>query len=249
MTGSGRLFLGYNDRRTAFSDNSGAFSVTITAECAALGPAPTGPRIAFFGSAGSYDEDSLMAFLHAYPAEVTRDEANASRVTAAALAAYDVVVLDALARSFDADEAATFAAWIRRGGAVLSLTGFVKDDSTWQKPNSLLADLPVQYTAPFIPGATDHGDSCPGGVTEFTASPLTAGLRTLPFCGGYGVSVGDGAITIATIQGAAVAGASAYGSGRVYLWGDEWVEYSSTWPSSDVQTFWQNAIDWLRHRS
>ena len=30
---SGRLFLGYNDQKKAFGDNSGAFTVTITLDC------------------------------------------------------------------------------------------------------------------------------------------------------------------------------------------------------------------------
>jgi hypothetical protein len=34
----------------------------------------------------------------------------------------------------------------------------------------------------------------------------------------------------------------------VYLWGDERVEYSSTWgPGVDTQQFWQDAIDSLSH--
>jgi len=33
MTASGRLYLGFNDQTTMFSDNSGAFDVTITTSC------------------------------------------------------------------------------------------------------------------------------------------------------------------------------------------------------------------------
>jgi hypothetical protein len=33
VPGSGRLFLGFNDRKEAFGDNSGSFTVTITLSC------------------------------------------------------------------------------------------------------------------------------------------------------------------------------------------------------------------------
>ena len=33
MTASGRLYLGFNDQKDQFSDNSGAFDVTITTSC------------------------------------------------------------------------------------------------------------------------------------------------------------------------------------------------------------------------
>ena len=37
-----------------------------------------------------------------------------------------------------------------------------------------------------------------------------------------------------------------YGSGRVYMWGDEWVEYTSSFESSpDTRRFWTNAMAWL----
>jgi hypothetical protein len=207
------------------------------------------PRIVFFGSAGSYDEDSLQSFLQAYPASVTRLETNAAPVTTDALAAYDIVILDQLARSFDPTEAAALATWVHGGGSVMSLSGFANGDLAWQQPNTLLAALPIQYGSTlYIPEP-----QCPGPVADFAMHPVTTGLRAVPFCGGYGVMLTgacDGpTLAVAFIEGDSVAAVCDHGSGRVYAWGDDWVEYSATWtPALDTQQFWQDAIDWLAHR-
>ena len=156
------------------------------------------------------------------------------------------MILDALERSFAATEAAAFAAWIHGGGSVMSLSGFTGTDPDWSRPNSLLADLPIQYVSGLLP-------TPPGVVTDFASHPVTTGLHDVTFLGGYQVVLNgqcDGATQdVALFNGAPVGAACDHGSGRVYLWGDEWVEYSSQWTSStDVQQFWQDAIDWLSHK-
>ncbi len=90
-------------------------------------------------------------------------------------------------------------------------------------------------------------------MTDFATHPLTTGLANVPFCGGYGVPFGgscDGpTLSIADIDGGSVAAACDEGLGRVYIWGDDWVEYPETWDAGqDTQQFWQDAIDWLAHR-
>jgi hypothetical protein len=211
-------------------------------------PGPATPRIVFFGTAGTYDEDALLAFLQAYPATVTRLGTNASPVTADSLAAFDIVILDQLTRSFDGSEATALAAWVHGGGSVMSLTGFVNTDSDWSWPNSLLAGLPLQYVSGLVIDTPS-----PSSVTDFASHPVTAGLHEVPFWGGYRVTLTgncDGATqTVAFVPAGPVGAVCEHGSGRAYLWGDEWVEYSSEWtPATDAQQFWQDAIDWLARR-
>jgi hypothetical protein len=204
-------------------------------------------RIVFFGPGGTYDEDALQAFLQAYPATVTRLATNSSPVSAAMLAQYDVVILDQVARSFDPSEAAVLAAWVQAGGSVMSLCGFANSASDWQQPDSLLADLPLQFNSTLYLATLPNG--CPGDVTDIAMYPVTAGLHAVPFCGGFGVTVAGACDPIAFVQGSPVGAVCEQGAGRVYLWGDEWVEYSSTWvPGMDTQQFWQDAIDWLTHK-
>jgi hypothetical protein len=227
-------------------------NVTVSVNSVVDGPVDTWPpgqnttlRIAFFGAPGVYDESSLLSFLLAYPATVTRLQTNASPVTASQLAAFDIVVLDQLTRTFASNESAVLADWVHAGGSVLSLTGYVNTASDATLPNSLLASLPLSYASGFV-GAT----SAPVFVTSFAASPVTALLRQVPFWGGHLVDVAgpcDGSTqTVAFYGRGAVGAVCEHGAGRLYLWGDEWVEYSSEWNgTTDAPQFWQDAIDWL----
>jgi hypothetical protein len=206
--------------------------------------APRGKAIGIFGSAGAYDEGALLAFLQASSFEVTRVEMISSRLSGRTLAAFDIVIVDRLSRTFGAEEAETLAAWVHRGGSLMSLAGYVNDPGDWQRQNSLLAALPIHYA----PGLIRMGDF--GYATEFSEHPITLGLRSVPFWGGYRVAIAgtcEGPTqAVASIDGAPVAAACQHGEGRIFVWGDEWVEYSSQWTSTaDVQRFWQNAIGWL----
>ena len=226
--------------------------VTASMNADVDGPVDTGRpvrdttlRIAFFGAPGVYDESSLLSFLLAYPATVTRLPTNASPVTASQLADFDIVVLDQLTRTFASNESAALAEWVHAGGAVLSLTGFVNSASDATLPNSLLASFPLSYASGFV-AATP----APIVVTSFAASPVTARLVQVPFWGGHLVDVAspcDGSTqTFAFYGGGAVGAVCEHGAGRLYLWGDEWVEYSSEWDgTTDAPLFWQDAIDWL----
>jgi len=202
-------------------------------------------RIAFFGEPGVYDESALMTFLQSYPAIVTRLQTIPSPITADLLGSFDIVILDQLTRTFDPGEAATFVAWLHGGGSVLSLTGYVNTPSDATLPNSLLADLPMRYASAFV-----GEGAAPIFITDFAVSPVTAGLRQVPFWGGHQVSIlgqCDGMTqAVAFLEAAPVGAVCEHGTGRVYLWGDEWVEYTSEWTSAtDAQRFWQDAIDWL----
>jgi hypothetical protein len=206
--------------------------------------APSAVGIAFLGSPGAYDETTLIAFLAAYPAHVTR-LSDGPPITPTALVGVDVLILDQLSRTFDATEAAVLADWVHAGGALLSLTGFANTSTDATLPNSLLADLPLGYAPSFV-GLTPALTY----VTTFTPSPVTAGLRAVPFWGGHGV-IAQGACdgptqSVAFLAGDPVGATCVHGMGRLYLWGDEWVEYSSQWTSTmDTRAFWQDAIDWL----
>jgi hypothetical protein len=109
--------LGTEQGAPGRAPQSGDDAATMDASKAASGDAatapedgPATPRIVFFGTTGTYDEDALLAFLQAYPATVTRLGTNASPVTADSLAAFDIVILDQLTRSFEGSEATAFAA-------------------------------------------------------------------------------------------------------------------------------------------
>jgi uncharacterized membrane protein len=169
-------------------------------------------------------------------------------LSAAILDAFDIVLLEQPMRAFGPEEAAALEAWVAAGGSLMSLAGYVNAEVDWEWPDSLLAKMPIQYA----PGLIVAGPF--GWVTNFTGHPVTAGLRRVPFWGGYHVAV-KGACAghtqvVAFAEGGPVGVVCQHGAGRIYLWGDEWVEYSSQWDSStDAPQFWRNAIDWLARRS
>jgi hypothetical protein len=213
------------------------------AEAAAVRTEPL--RVVFFGTRGSYDESALISFLQSYPATVSRLATNSSPVTGSLLTAYDVVILDQLSRSFDSSEADALRGWVHGGGAVLSLTGFVNDSQDAALPNSLLAGFPLSFASAFVALTP-----APVSVSSFARSPVTVGLNNVPFWGGHQVTISgscDGATqAIAFEEGGAVGAICQHGAGRLYLWGDEWVEFSSQWTTAtDAQLFWQDAIAWL----
>jgi hypothetical protein len=202
-------------------------------------------RIALFGSNGSpvYDSDALLGFLQSYPATVTRTQLDMTPLTSQVLASYDVIVLDQLVRTYTTDEAGAMEAWVSAGGGLLSLTGFVNTpDPDVTRADSLLAPFGGQYLTQLLeyPGVAT--------ITDFAPSPVTTGLQALPFAGGYGCQVVSPWTAIAFDTGTPIGMISVHGNGRVYMWGDEWVEYSMEFGSTDAQRFWQNAIDWLTHR-
>jgi uncharacterized membrane protein len=203
--------------------------------------------VALFGGQGLLDGSAWLAFLRDYPLAVTRIDMISSHLTDRTLAAFDIVVIDRLSRSFEADEAAALEAWVHGGGSLMSLTGYVSGTEDVDRANSLLAKLPVLY----LPGILEHTSF--SQVSDFAPHPTTTGLSHVPFWGGYRVElVGtcDGpSQVVATVNSTPVGVACQYGAGRVYVWGDEWVQYSSQWQSADVPKFWKNAMDWLTHQT
>lgn len=159
-------------------------------------------------------------------------------VDGATLAGFDVIILDQLTREYSAQEVAAFVAWVEAGGGLMALTGHIAGDVVRERPNAILAPFGMRYE----PGLLN------GPVTDFEAHPLTEKLTSVTFTGGFAVGeVAPGPVVIASLLGAGpVARAAQVGQGRVYAWGDEWIEYDSEWASiPEIEVFWTNVFDRL----
>ena len=165
-------------------------------------------------------------------------------MTADALRPFDVVVVNLPPRQYTADEAAIFAAWISAGGGVASMSGYHNDTSQDWRPNSLLAPLGLAYS----------GQLLWGPVTQFPVHAITAGLTSVTFTGGYGISdlgtTGSTRTPIAFLSGnpnpVAVSYAVQMGQGRAFLWGDEWIEFDSEWSSMpQIPQLWLQVFNWI----
>jgi len=161
-------------------------------------------------------------------------------VDAAVLDAYDVVILDQLTRAYTPAETAAFDAWVTGGGGLMSMTGHTANPvSAQQWPNGILGPMGLEY----------QGSLRDGPVTDFLPHPITAGLTSVTFLGGFEVvaTIPGQSEVIARLPGAVPAAqAQERGAGKVFVWGDEWIEYDSEWAAlPEITQLWVNIFDWL----
>lgn len=207
-----------------------------TTECTPL-------SIGILGNPGAYDGADFQLWLDTGGADVQRLQTTPGEpLTADTLQPFDVVVLDWLTRDYTASEAAAFAEWVSAGGGVVSMTGWNNVTTDDWHPNSLLAPLEVAYGGPLLSGP----------VTDLAPHPITTGLTSVVFEGGYAITDLGGTastrtpIAILPVDGGTVTVGYAIqmGSGRAFVWGDEWIEFTSKGPDFPPQ-LWVQAFGWL----
>lgn len=194
--------------------------------------------IAIVGNAGPNPSSQFVAWL-------TMQGTSSARIDPAlvddtVLAPYDIIILDQLTRSYAPAEATAFADWVDAGGGLMSMTGHTGDPSIAQdRPNAILGSFGMAY----------QGALLDGPVTDFLPHPITAGLTSVTFAGGFAVAETMAGTTdiVAQLPAAPIARAREYGSGKVFVWGDEWIEYDSEWSTMpEINQLWVNTLDWLR---
>lgn len=198
-------------------------------------------NIGIFGNPGANASSNFQQWLVSAGTSVQRVQTTPSEpLTAATLQPFDVVVLDWLTREYTGAEAAALSLWVGAGGGVATMTGYNNTASDWNA-NSLLAPLQVAYGGPLLNGP----------VTSFAAHPITAGLTSVTFAGGYEVKdLGGGGSTrtpIAFLPGNVTAGIAVQsGLGRAFVWGDEWIEFDSEWSKlPEIKQLWVQVFGWI----
>lgn len=200
-------------------------------------------RVAIFGISGGMTT-GFQANLATVGVGSTRlqNTAESAALTAPILNAYDVIILDRLARPYEPDEATALSDWVGRGGALIVMSGYVIAPSDVDPQNQVLSVIGLALNPPLVDGP----------VTTFSTHPITTGLTSLEFRGGHVVRAVDGVTggvntPLGTIAGATIAMAQTRGAGRVVVWGDEWVSYDTQWATPSVQTFWKQTLAWAQH--
>lgn len=159
----------------------------------------------------------------------TTEAANGDRVAAAH-------------HAFSDAEAAAFGGWVQAGGGVMTTIGYTGDEAAEVvNVNRLLAAVGMGYS-PTNLDLTGH-------IREWDEHPVTLGVSNI---------FTDNGVEPASAQGTTIARGQAdgqpalqvaeVGSGRVVVWGDEWITYDSEWtehPEYQVELFWVNAMKWL----
>jgi hypothetical protein len=213
-----------------------------------------GLRIALLGN-GPLLLNALIATWMAQSTGLTtpRIQTDGSALTAAILADYDLLITERPVRAYSPTEAAVLASWVSEGGAVMSLTGYYTPSPDPANTSSLLSGIGLEYGA-FLLAGSDN----PYPVTDLANHPIMTGISSLPFWGGYIVQASATADGLGTDTALAqvdlppdssiVCIAQERGSGRVVVWGDDWIEYDAEFAKPDVSRFWQQALTWLARR-
>jgi hypothetical protein len=197
--------------------------------------------IGIIGSPGSNPSADFQAWLKAKGTTVERTHETVSETfDATLLGKYDVVIFDRLPRDYTATEAATLKAWVEAGGGFMSMTGYTGAAAPDFYTNTLLAPFGLEYQ----PGL--HSEP----VTIFATHPVTAGLTSVTFAGGYLVkdlgASGGASTVIGSISAGPVAFAHERAKGRAVVWGDEWIEFDSEWKTlPQIEKLWVNIISWI----
>jgi hypothetical protein len=197
--------------------------------------------VLLLGDAGPLAASTFVAWLESRGTTAQRRlDSSGPPLAATDLAGIDVVILDRLSRDYDASEVAALQAFVRAGGGLISMTGYSWHGPDATRPNLIVAGLGAQYEV------SVHLE---GPVTEWlTTHPIASGIDIMTFQGGYAVTplAGFSTTTVATTGGYAVGVAIESGDGRVFVWGDEWIEYDSEWASMPtVARLWANLFGWL----
>jgi hypothetical protein len=160
---------------------------------------------------------------------------------------------------FTVAEQQAFQQWINEGGGVIALSGYFNDDALEiLNPNGLLAptgmsiladEVPSQNACTTADGIAAGNLVCPNSptntnanpaskcfcwgnsypVSDFTANhPIAVNVKAVGAFRGRAVNVGTGNV-VASVGGVPVAGEITVGKGKVFIFGDEWVTYTSQW--------------------
>lgn len=196
--------------------------------------------IAILGAPGVHPTSDFEAWLGSNGVTVVRLQATGTAsISASTLAPYDIVIVDRLIRDYQPAEAAHVEAWVAGGGGLMAMSGYTGAASDIDRPNSLLTNVGVSY----VPGLLN------GPVTNFVPHAITSSITSVTFNGGFRVAAtAPGAQFIASLASGPVAVVDDRGAGRVFLWGDEWIEFNSVWQGDpDVPLLWANILGWLAH--
>ena len=196
-------------------------------------------NIGILGNPGPLPSSNFQSWLVASGTSAKRIQQVATTpLTAAEIAEFDVLILDALVRDYTPDEANIFESWVASGKGVISMTGYT-DSAIDLRANTLIDRLGVKYATPQLSGP----------ITAFVPHPITAGLTSVSFQGGYRVIETEKVTqrtALASIGGVNTAYAIQASAGRGFVWGDEWIEYDSEWGMlPQIKQLWVNVFAWL----
>jgi hypothetical protein len=198
--------------------------------------------IAIFGNEGANPSAEFQSWLEAQGTQVDRISLDNSPITQQILDKYDIIILDWLVRSYTPEEAALIEQWVGTGGGLMSMTGHTNNNTVIDRPNSIIQPMGLSYN-----GSKGFFS---GPVTQWTPHPITMGITSVSFYGGLYINIVDDGIgvneVIGTLPQGPVAVAQVRKNGKLFIFGDEWIEFDSEWQNiPQIKKLWANSLGWL----
>lgn len=200
-------------------------------------------NIALVGNQGANPSAEFQDWLVAQGTQVDRISTNPAEVLDKGLLnKYDIIILDYLIRGYTAEEALTTQTWVEAGGGLMAMTGFTNQQFVADRPNSLIKPMGLSYN-------TSKGFFS-GPVKAFAPHPITDTLTSISFYGGLFVDIVEDGVAmnqiIMTLPQGAVGVVQDRGNGRLFIFGDEWIEFDSEWKNiPEIKKFWVQTLAWL----
>ncbi len=201
-------------------------------------------KIATLGVAGPWGQGDVFASWLTARSDFGATDLAGQTLTSALLQDFQVIVaqnLSVIGRSYAPVEADALEEWVRAGGGLMTLIGYGAP-SELMNANFLLQRFGHSYGSQQILPKLG-GSTVP--ITGWIPHPVSTGVSRVGVDNGYAA---QGGTAIAGEQGHTLLAVSEPTSGRVAVWGDEWITYNSEWsghPDYQVELFWVNVIKWL----
>lgn len=199
-------------------------------------------NIALFGNKGANPAAQFEAWLEAQGTQVDRIQTDNTPISQAVLDKYDIIILDRLVRTYDPAEAALMAGWVGDGGGLMAMTGYSGAPPDVNNPNSITGPMGLTYN--------NSQGIISGPVTQWNMHPVAENITSVTFLGGFYINIMDDGIgtntIVATLPAGPVAVAQVRQDGKLFLWGDEWIEFDSEWQNQpQIKQLWVNILAYL----
>ncbi|HEV8245206.1 MAG TPA: hypothetical protein VGP93_05535, partial [Polyangiaceae bacterium] len=205
-------------------------------------------NIASLGRPAHYDEtDAFQEWINTQSSASFDLLVDRQPITAELLAPYDIVILQALEDKdfgpfwqMTQSETDALATWVQAGGGLISLTGYEEDSSEITPTNQLLSFTGISYNPDNILNGClgTIPCSCWGSAMQVTgwqaASPISANIEQVGAFRGHSINAGDATI-VAHDEMYNFAVSKEMGKGKVFVFSDEWVTFTSQWLGTGQQ--------------
>jgi hypothetical protein len=255
---------------------------TDSGQCICLRIAMLG-RLPTYGAVpGKDDTAALQAWLNLKSTATVDTYTKKVELTTNFFAKYDLLILQALEEReggptwpLTSNEIANFESWVKKGGGVISLTGYGNQASEINPTNQLFSFTGLSYNPDDVITTPNSCSYCVGSSVTIkgwnTKHPISENIKAVGAFHGRSINVPvNGEVVIS--EGEKVLGATVQvEAGRVFIFADEWVTYTSQWTGEGVSTdcslnqynpcygisadtlyqvpqFWYNAILWTSGR-